>query len=245
MESIVIIAVVVVLAGPVLGIMALVAVRRLEGESQTGLVALLTSRIFALEQKIAELQQPQPRTPEAPSAESLMDQIRVSAPVGPEQKVTAPPPAPLPPPIVPSQPVPPVAAARGGPTVGISDSERGWRLDLEGMIAGRWFNRIGIVALLIAVSYFLKLAFENNWIGKSGRVAIGVLLGALMLPWSQWLLGKGYTYFSEGIAALGEATLFLSVWAGCQYYSLYSRDVGFAAMIAITAVMAAVAIGRD
>ena len=113
------------------------------------------------------------------------------------------------------------------------------------MIAGRWFNRIGIVALLIAVSYFLKLAFENNWIGKSGRVAIGVLLGALMLPWSQWLLGKGYTYFSEGIAALGEATLFLSVWAGCQYYSLYSRDVGFAAMIAITAVMAVVAIGRD
>ena len=115
MESLVIVAVVVVLAGPVLGIMALVAVRRLEGESQTGLVALLTSRIFALEQKIAELQQPQPRTPEAPSAESLADQIRVSAPVGPEQKVTAPPPTPLPPPII--------AAARGGPTVGISDPE--------------------------------------------------------------------------------------------------------------------------
>src|SRR5205814_8964710 len=69
--------------------------------------------------------------------------------------------------------------------------------------------------------------------------------GALMLPWSRWLLGRGYSYFSEGIAALGEATLFLSVWTGCQYYSLYSRDVGFAAMIAITAVMAAVAIGRD
>jgi uncharacterized membrane protein len=245
MESLVIVAVVAVLAGPILGIMALVAVRRLEGESQTGLVALLTSRVFALEQKIAALQQPQPRTPEGPSGESLADQIRVSAPVGPEQKVTAPPPAPLPPPIVPPQPVPPVAAARGEPTVGISDAQRGSPLDLEGMIAGRWFNRIGIVALLIAVSYFLKLAFENNWIGKSGRVAIGVLLGALMLPWSQWLLGKGYTYFSEGIAALGEATLFLSVWAGCQYYSLYSRDVGFAAMIAITAVMAVVAMGRD
>jgi uncharacterized membrane protein len=76
-------------------------------------------------------------------------------------------------------------------------------------------------------------------------VAIGILLGALMLPWSQWLLGRGYSYFSEGIAALGQATLFLSVWAGCQYYSLYSRAVGFAALIAITAAMAAMAIGRN
>jgi uncharacterized membrane protein len=98
---------------------------------------------------------------------------------------------------------------------------------------------------LIAISSGLKWAFDNNIIGPSGRVAIGVLLGALMLPWSQWLLGKGYSYFSEGIAALGEATLFLSVWAGCQYYTLYSRDVGFAAMIAITAVMAALAVGRN
>src|SRR5436853_6760034 len=118
-------------------------------------------------------------------------------------------------------------------------------VDLENRIAGNWFNRIGIVAILIAISSGLKWAFDNNVIGPSGRVAIGVLLGALMLPWSQWLLGKGYRYFSEGIVALGEATLFLSVWAGCQYYTLYSRDVGFVAMIAITAVMAAVAIGRD
>jgi uncharacterized membrane protein len=122
---------------------------------------------------------------------------------------------------------------------------KGSPLDLEGLIAGKWFSRVGIVALLIAVSYFLKLAFDNNWIGPTGRVAIGILLGALMLPWSHWLLGRGYSYFSEGIAALGEATLFVSVWAGCQYYALYSRDVGFAAMIAITVVMAAIAIGRD
>jgi uncharacterized membrane protein len=116
---------------------------------------------------------------------------------------------------------------------------------MESLIAGKWFNRIGLVALLFAVSYFLKLAFDNNWIGPTGRIAIGILLGAVMLPWSHWLLSRGYSYFSEGIAALGEATLFVSVWAGCQYYTLYSRDVGFAAMIVITALMAAIAIGRD
>src|SRR5258707_14651438 len=137
------------------------------------------------------------------------------------------------------------ASASTSPVIGAAYAKSAAPVDLENRIAGNWFNRIGIVAILIAISSGLKWAFDNNVIGPSGRVAIGVLLGALMLPWGQWLFAKGYGYFSEGIAALGEATLFLSVWAGCQYYTLYSRDVGFAAMIAITAVMAAVAIGRD
>ncbi len=117
--------------------------------------------------------------------------------------------------------------------------------DLESLIGGSWFNRLGILALIVAVCLFLKYAFDNNWIGPTGRVAIGVFLGAAMLPWSHWLLGRGYSYFSEGIAALGQATLLLSIWAGCRYYTLFSLDVGFAAMIVVTAVMAAVAIGRN
>jgi uncharacterized membrane protein len=117
--------------------------------------------------------------------------------------------------------------------------------DLEAVIGGRWFNRIGIIALLFAVSYFLKLAFDNNWIGPGGRVAIGILLGLLMLPWSDWLLARDYTYFSEGIAGLGEATLFVSVWAGCQYYTLFSRQVGFIALVLVTAVMAFLALRRN
>ena len=74
-------------------------------------------------------------------------------------------------------------------------------------------------------------------------MAIGVLAGALMLPWSQWLLVEATAIFRRHCGT-GRGDLFLSVWAGCQYYTLYSRDVGFGAMIAITAVMAAVAIGR-
>jgi hypothetical protein len=54
-----------------------------------------------------------------------------------------------------------------------------------------------------------------------------------MLPWSQWLLDRGYSYFSEGIAALGAAVLYLSIWAGCHYYTLFTRDVGFVAMIVV------------
>ena len=116
---------------------------------------------------------------------------------------------------------------------------------LENLIGGHWLNRIGILAVFIGISFFLKYAFDNNWIGPSGRVAIGILLGALMLPWSHWLLSRGYPYFSEGIAALGQAILLLSLWAGCRYYAVFSREVGFAGMVLVTITIAAVALGRD
>ncbi len=116
---------------------------------------------------------------------------------------------------------------------------------LENLIGGHWLNRIGILAVFIGISFFLKYAFDNNWIGPSGRVAIGILLGALMLPWSHWLLGRGYPYFSEGIAALGQAILLLSLWAGCRYYTVFSREVGFAGMVLVTVTIAAAALGRD
>jgi len=248
MEALIALVVIAVLAGPILAIVALVGVRRLQGSPNPGAPQMhdLTSRVFALERQIRELA-PAPRT---------ADGITQPEPVqtsSPPIRVEIPPPEEPHPPIIPAQvspaaPPPPQSPAVPSslPTLQpISPAGSTSAPDLENLIGGRWLNRIGIVALLIAVAYFLKLAFDNNWIGQTGRVAIGILLGALMLPWSHWLLGQGYSYFSEGIIALGEATLFLSVWAGCQYYTLYSRDIGFAAMIGITAVMAVIAIGRD
>ena len=245
------------LGGPILAIMALVAVRRLERDSSSLSVQQLISRIFVLEQRVSTLEkslaEARPAVP-APSPEvpSPTDQPHVQPLETIRMEVPPEPTVPPPPTGAPSTSPAGAASASVAPPIPprglyqpISFEQPRQPVDIETLIAGKWFNRVGIVALLFAVSYFLKFAFDNNWIGQSGRIAIGVVLGALMLPWSHWLLGKGYTYFSEGITALGEATLFLSVWAGCQYYTLYSRDVGFASMIAITAVMAAVAIGRD
>ena len=261
MGFLVLIAIALFLAGPVLAMMALAAVRRLERESPSlAQIPQLTSRIYVLEKRILALEaathqaawaQGRPedvKQTAVSSPETVTDQVRVKEPifVRPAEP-TAPPPAPdsggSAIPVHPA--VYRAASVTGEPVVWAAYARSAAPVDLENRIAGNWFNRIGIVAMLIAISSGLKWAFDNNVIGPSGRVAIGVLLGALMLPWSQWLLGKGYSYFSEGIAALGEATLFLSVWAGCQYYTLYSRDVGFAAMIVITGVMAAVAVGRD
>lgn len=231
----------VIVVGSIFGFVAFSATRRLESTLKSFPLNELTSRIYKLEQKLAELQK-----------------LASSATPSPAPAASAPPPAPAPtpaePPKVPQPvattpapppPVRPRELASLPPHAMSQPSKEPSADDLEALIGGRWFNRIGIIALLFAVSYFLKLAFDNNWIGPSGRVAIGILLGALMLPWSEWLLHRDYTYFSEGIAGLGEATLFVSVWAGCQYYTLFSRQSGFVALVFVTLIMAFLALRRD
>jgi uncharacterized membrane protein len=115
----------------------------------------------------------------------------------------------------------------------------------EAVIAGRWLNYVGILALLFAVTFFLKYAFDNNWVGPRGRVGIGLLMGSALYPWSHWLLDRGYKYFSEGIAALGAAVLYLSLWAGWHYYAIFSQSTAFALMIVVTAATMIVAVGRN
>jgi uncharacterized membrane protein len=68
--------------------------------------------------------------------------------------------------------------------------------ELEKKIGQYWLNRIGIAAMLIGVSYFLKYAFENNWIGPAGRIAIGLIAGIALVLWSERLLAKNYLAFS-------------------------------------------------
>lgn len=117
--------------------------------------------------------------------------------------------------------------------------------DLEDVVAGRWLNYVGIVAILFAAAFFIEYAFENDWIGPHGRIGIGILCGVILLAASEWLLRRGYKYFSESIAALGAAVLYLSVWGGWYYYAIFTSGETFAGMVVITAAMAVVSLGRD
>ncbi|HTU35259.1 MAG TPA: DUF2339 domain-containing protein [Candidatus Acidoferrum sp.] len=117
--------------------------------------------------------------------------------------------------------------------------------DVESAIAGRWFNYLGILAVALAVSFFLKYAFDNNWVGPLGRVAIGLLLGGALYPLSHWIFKRGYNYYAEGITGLGAAILYLSVWAGWHYYRVFSQSLAFPLMIAVTCVTVAVALHRN
>jgi uncharacterized membrane protein len=255
----ILIAVLWVIGVPVLAIVAFVRVGAVKSAAQAE-AAQLIRRIYALEQRLAQIEKglsalnaaasaippregaevaptavAHPPIPTAPPASvpSLSQPARpsvVSAPPSPTRT-----PAPV------RDHTPAISSPLSIPSAARHDTDG----NFEELVAGRWLNYVGILALLFAVTFFLKYAFDNNWVGPRGRVGIGLLAGSILYPWSHHLLDRGYKYFSEGIAGLGAAVLYLSLWAGWHYYHIFSQDIAFMAMIVVTAVTLAVAVGRN
>ena len=157
----------------------------------------------------------------------------IPAPVARQETVSASIPAPTPPiPDIPPSP-------RVKPRTHADDT------NLESRIGSHWLNRIGIAAVLIGVSYFLKYAFDNNWIGPAGRVTIGLLAGIAVVIWSERFRSHGYQIFSYSLKAVGIGVLYLSLWAAFHVYSLIPSGIAFVAMLAVTACTAILAITQD
>jgi uncharacterized membrane protein len=106
---------------------------------------------------------------------------------------------------------------------------------LEDRIGSQLFSRIGIVALLIAVTLFLKWAIDNHWIGPTGRILAGLIAGTAVVLWSERFRRKGFNAFSYSLKAIGSGALYLSLWAAFQLYHLLPAGVALAAMVLVTA----------
>ena len=258
----VLVLVLILVGGPVVAIVALVRVRRLEDATRGSALGIDSSassgQLRALEQRIAGIER---------ALSQLIARVDAlsQAPVR-ERPAATPPPIPVTPPVArvsapevaetprsqPQRIATPAPLAAPLSQLGAQPrlSETGpvhetLPPDFENVVAGKWLNYIGIVAILFAATFFLKYAFDNNWVGPGARVGIGVVCGVALIVWSEWLLRRGYTYFSEGIVALGGTVLYLSLWAGSHYYDLFSSGVSFAGMIAVTAGLVAISLRRD
>jgi uncharacterized membrane protein len=194
----------------------------------------LTARPGALAQPAGTETQPAPPVaeappvPPAPAAVSLPAQA-VTPPAAPAftQQAAAP--------VVTHAVAQPPAAAEAPLFRSVESAAARDSRSLESRIGSQWFNRIGILAVLIGVAWFLKLAFDNHWIGPLGRVMIGLLAGAALIAWSERFHRRGFAVFSYSLKAIGSGTLYLSLWAAFQLYALMPAGAAFAAMIAVTA----------
>ena len=181
-------------------------------------VQSLTMRVHNLEQRVAPegaAARPPAATQSAPPVSSV-----------------APPPRPVAPPYV----NPPQFQ-----TAALQKTDR----DIEGKIGKVWLNRVGIVAVLAGVSFFIKYAFDIGLIGPTGRVAIGILAGIAIVVWSETFRRKNYAAFSYSLKALGIGILYLSLWGASQVYHLIPVEAAFAAMIVVTAAAVIMAVTQD
>ena len=109
------------------------------------------------------------------------------------------------------------------------------REEWEILIGGKLLNRVGALALILGVGFFLKYAFDNDWLNELARVLMGGAAGLL-------LIGGGYRFhlrnlavFSQGLTGAGVAILYLSIYAAYDFYDLIPHLAAFFLMALVTA----------
>lgn len=115
---------------------------------------------------------------------------------------------------------------------------------LEENIGAKWFARVGIIVLLLGISFFLKYAFDNNWVPPAARVLIGVAVGGVLLALGEKARAKYFAY-SQLLSGGGLSVLYLSLYAAYDFYGLITQGAAFVAMSLITAAGIGLSIRLD
>ena len=121
-------------------------------------------------------------------------------------------------PVAPDAPVAPVAPAH----------------DLEAAIGGKVMLWVGTIVLVLGLAFFLKYAFDNDWITESMRVGLGVVAG-LGLAWvGHRFVARGYRAYGQILTGGGLAVIYLAIYAAFSYYELIGQTPAFVLLVAVT-----------
>src|SRR5207248_11546267 len=174
---------------------------------------------------------PEPARPEQPVAPRAPIQAPPPEPAGVGALIPPHPVAPRPPQPVESETVqhPAQTGGFGGSGTRPPTQQSGMRpptqLNMEQRLGGTWLNRVGALVLTLGIAFFLKYAFDNQWIQPAGRVALGLVAGALLLLVGERLQRAAYRGPAQGVVAVGIAALYLSVYAAFAFYQLVTQPV--------------------
>ena len=198
----------------------------------------LRSRIDLLERQLAA----RPVAPPRAEAASPSPRADVAAPAG-----TA---SPIQPPTSPSASIPPPTQR---PTAPHPEPERDLlhalftdaaALDLEERIGGRWLQHAGMIVLVLGIAFFLRYAFDHEWLSPVVRVVLGAFVGVGMAA-GGLRLSRKYRAYGLFLSGGGIAVLYLSVYAGLNLYYLFEPELAFSLLVVITAAAALLADRTD
>ncbi|WP_233898617.1 DUF2339 domain-containing protein [Tenacibaculum piscium] len=116
--------------------------------------------------------------------------------------------------------------------------------DLEKFIGENLINKLGILILVLGISFFVKYAIDKDWINEPARVGIGVLCGSLIMAIAH-KLKKNYTSFSSVLVAGAISIFYFTIYIAFHEYQLFSQTVAFAIMTVITIFSTLVAVSYN
>ena len=122
-----------------------------------------------------------------------------------------------------------------------SPENRAASRDWEWWLGGNWLARIGVLALILGIGFFLKLAFDNDWIDETGRVVLGLVTGLVLLGGGEYS-SRRYAAWARAVTGGGIAVLYLSIFAAFSLYQLVPALPALGASLLVTAAAAGLAL---
>jgi uncharacterized membrane protein len=132
---------------------------------------------------------------------------------------------------------PPLPVEAAPPSVRLPEEGGG----LEAAIGGRWLLYAGIVAFVLGIGFFVKYAFDHEWITEGMRVGLGALCGFALIGSGLRLARAGYDTYGNMLVGGGIAALYLSTYASFDFYGLIGRGTASTLFIILTAGAGALA----
>lgn len=116
--------------------------------------------------------------------------------------------------------------------------------DLEKFIGENLINKIGVLILVLGISYFVKYAIDRDWINEPARVGVGILAGAIVLGFAH-RLRKNFKPFSSVLVAGAIAIFYFTIAIAFHDYHLFSQTTAFVIMVGITGFSSFIALSYD
>ena len=89
----------------------------------------------------------------------------------------------------------------------------------------RIFGIIGAVMIILGIVYFYKYAVDKEWIGITGRVAIGILAGLMLVGVGVLFHKRDYRNYAQVINAIGFGVLYFTIFA-TYHFEAYRQALG-------------------
>jgi uncharacterized membrane protein len=131
------------------------------------------------------------------------------------------------------------ASSDAGDTRGTDgDHGRNWERD----IGTKWLGRVGSVALVLGIVFFIRVAIEAGILGPLGRVVAGTIAGTALLAGGRYAARRrGYRRWGRITAGTGLAIAFFSIYAAYGFQS-YRTAIGtplWGVLLALTVLVGA------
>ncbi|HWN18192.1 MAG TPA: DUF2339 domain-containing protein [Gemmatimonadales bacterium] len=140
-------------------------------------------------------------------------------------------------PVVPPSPIPP---ARRSSATAPPPRRPAALLNSEQWIGQRVLLAVGVVALILAAGYLLRLSFDRGWISPVVR-CIGGALSGIVVGAVGWKLQPRYRTYGAALVGCGAAIIYLSVWSAARLYGVLPPTTGLVGLALVSVALAMIA----